>query len=215
MERRALNRQEIRFLVGVPLAWAVLLLFHPAGEGEEIYQELQDVVPRFLVVHIGMMIFIPLWTMAVLLLLRGVEGTAAWISRIAVVVFAVFYSAYEVLQGIATGVLADQVTGLPESERAIGAELIQDFAEHPLVRDLGVFAGIGGVGLITAVIAAAIALRRHASAPLSVAVLLVISGFLIQAHPPPFGPTGLAVFIVAVLLFVRSQSAARALSSTA
>jgi hypothetical protein len=40
--------------------------------------------------------------------------------------------------------------------------------------------------------------------------LLGLSGFLITAHPPPFGPTGLALFIAAVLLFARSQSRTRA-----
>jgi hypothetical protein len=47
------------FLVGVPLAWLVLLLFHPSGEGEELYRDLQDQVTRMLVVHIGMLLFIP------------------------------------------------------------------------------------------------------------------------------------------------------------
>jgi hypothetical protein len=51
------------------------------------------------------------------------------------------------------------------------------------------------------------ALTREAGAPTSVAVLLGISGFLITAHPPPFGPTGLALFIVEVLLLVRSRTA--------
>jgi hypothetical protein len=58
------------------------------------------------------------------------------------------------------------------------------------------------------VTAAGIALRRNAGAPMSVVVLLVLSGFLITAHPPPFGPTGMVLFVVAVLLFWRSQPAA-------
>ncbi len=57
-------------------------------------------------------------------------------------------------------------------------------------------------------IAAGVALRDRAGAPLSVAVLLGISAFLITAHPPPYGPTGLVLFIIAVLLFLRSQSTA-------
>ena len=63
---------------------------------------------------------------------------------------------------------------------------------------------------MTAAIAAGVALRRHAGAPLSVAVLLGMSGVLINAHPPPFGPVGLAFFIGAVLLYARSPIAARA-----
>jgi hypothetical protein len=198
------------FLVGVPLAWAVLLLFHPGGDPDTIYLNLRDEVTRALVVHIGMLFFIPLMAVAVYLLLRGVEGTAARVSRIALVPFVIFYSAWETLQGIANSVLVDEVNELPETERATGANLVQDFAESPLVRDMGVFATIGGLGLITAAIAAGVALRRHAGAPLSVAVLLGVSGFLITAHPPPFGPIGLVLFIAAVLLFVRSQSENRA-----
>jgi hypothetical protein len=60
VQRRAFSRREIMFLVGVPLAWAVLLLFHPGGEGDQIYQDLHDKVTRWMVVHVGMMLFIPL-----------------------------------------------------------------------------------------------------------------------------------------------------------
>jgi hypothetical protein len=201
-----LSRPTLIFLIGVPLAWAILLLFHPKGEPDTIYQNLQDEVTRMLVVHIGMLLFIPLMAVVVYLLLRGLEGTAARVGRIALVPFVVFYSAWEALQGIGNGVLVNEVNGFPELDRGTREELVQGFAEHPLVSDLGVFAILGGLGLIVALIAAGVALHRHAGAPLSVAVLLGLSGFLISAHPPPFGPVGLGLFIAAVLLFVRSQS---------
>ena len=210
VQRRAFSRQEVVFLVGVPIAWAVLLLFHPGGEGQEIYLDIRDSVTSALVVHIGMMLFIPLFAVVVLLLLRDVEGTAATISRIALVPFVVFYSAWEALQGVGNGILADKVNELPETEQAAGADLIQDFAEDVLIANPGVFGIIGSVGLITAAIAAGIALRRNAGAPFSVMILLGFSGVLIAAHPPPYGPIGLALFVAAVLLFVRSQSATQA-----
>ena len=198
------------FLLGVPVAWAILLLFHPGGDGKDIYQDVQDKVTAWMVVHIGMMLFIPLMAVAVYLLLRGVEGTAAQVSRIALVPFVLFYGAFELFQGIGVGILVDQVNSLAATERDTGAELVQDFAEYPLVTDFGVFGSIGSVGFITAMIAAGVALRRHAGAPRSVAALLGVSGFLITAHPPPYGPTGLALFVAAVLLYARSQSAAGA-----
>jgi hypothetical protein len=198
------------FLVGVPLAWVILLLFHPGGEGEDLYRDLQDQVTRMLVVHIGMLIFIPLMAVVVYVLLRGVEGTAALVSRIALAVYVVLYGAWEAMYGIGLGILADAVNGLPETERATGAEVIQDYGENILLRGFGVFVSIGSVAFIIAMIAAGIALRRHAGAPLAVAVLLGLSGFLITAHPPPFGPIGLALFIAAVLLFALSQSRTRA-----
>lgn len=210
VQRPAFSRQEVMFLVGIPLAWAILLLFHPGGEGDEIYRDLQDKVTRWMVVHVGMMLFIPLFAAAVYVLVRGVEGTAALVSRIAIVLFVVFYGAFELLQGIGNGILVNEINGLPQVDEETRADLVQDFAEHPLGANLGVFGIIGGLGLVVAMIAAGVALRRHAGAPASVPVLLGLSGFLIGAHPPPFGPTGLALFVAAVLLYGRSQSGARA-----
>jgi hypothetical protein len=207
---RTFSLPEVAFMTGVPLLWAILLLFHPGGEADDIYGNLQDHATAGLVVHVGMMLFIPLMAAVVYLLLRGVEGTAARVSRIALVPFVIFTSAWETLQGTANSILADEVNGLPQAERGTGAELIQDFAESPLVRDFGIFGSIGNLGFIVAVIAAAAALRQRAGAPLAAAALLGISGFLITAHPPPYGPIGLALFIVAALLLVRSRPAARA-----
>ena len=124
--------------------------------------------------------------------------------------FVVFYSAWEALQGIGVGILVDEVNGLPQTERATGADLVPDFADNILIRNLGVFGSIGSLALITAAIATGVALRRHAGAPVSVAAMLAVSGFLITAHPPPYGPAGLALFSVAALLFVRSRPEARA-----
>src|SRR3712207_4875762 len=96
-----LSRPTVLFLLVVPLAWAVLLLFHPGGDGTTVYRDLEDNVTAWLVVHMGMMLFIPLMAVAVYLLLRGVDGAAARVSRIALVPFVVCYSAFETLQGIA------------------------------------------------------------------------------------------------------------------
>ena len=159
-------------LVGVPLAWAILLLFHPGGDGKEIYVDLQDKLTAWMVVHIGTMFFIPLMAVAVYLFARDVEGTAAQVSRIGLVAFALFYGAFELFQGIGLGILVDQVNGLPAAEQGTGAELVQDFAEYPLIANLGVFGNLGSLGFITATIAAGMALHRHAGAPRSVALLL-------------------------------------------
>jgi hypothetical protein len=207
---RPFSPAELAFLIAVPLLWAILLLFHPGGEGDQIYLDAQDVVTRFLVVHIGMMLFIPLMAVVVYLLLRGVEGTAAWVSRIAIVPFVVFYSAWEVVQGIGVGILVNELNGFPQAQLALREDLVQDFAEHPLIGPFSVFGTIGSLGLIVATISAGLALYRHAGAPVVVPVLLAISGLLITVHPPPYGPIGLALFIVAVVIYMRSQSAEKA-----
>lgn len=188
----------------------ILLLFHPGGEGKELYRDLQDQVTHMLVVHIGMLLFIPLMAVVVYVLLRGVDGAAALVSRIALAFYVVFYGAWEAMYGIGLGILGDAVNGLPAAERATGAAVIQDYGEHILIRGFGILVSIGSVAFVVATIAAGIALRRHAGAPLAVRILLGLLGLLITAHPPPFGPIGLALFIVAVLLFALSQSRAPA-----
>jgi hypothetical protein len=77
-------------------------------------------VTATLVVHIGMVLFIPLTAAAIYLLVRGVGGTAAQVSRIALVPFVVFFSAWETLQGTANGILVHKLNGRGEEERATG-----------------------------------------------------------------------------------------------
>jgi hypothetical protein len=211
MDSARFSRDQLAFLIGVPLAWALLLLFHPTGEGEAItYADVQDEVTRWLVVHLGMVVFIPLMAAAAYLLVRGIESTAARVCRIALVLFVVFYGAWEAVVGIGTGILVDDISGLATGDKAAAAPLVEEFNDNVLIRAFGVLGSIGSIAFITAAIAAGVALRREAGAPLGVAVLLALSGFLITAHPPPYGPVGLVLFIAAVLLFVRSQAVSRA-----
>jgi len=202
---RRFTHGEVGFLVAMPLLWAVLLLFHPSGDGTQVYRDLEGDFTAWMVVHLGMLVFIPLMAVAVWLLLRGIHGTAARVSRISVVAFAVFYGAFETLQGLGNGALVSALNGLPEVDGTTREAVVQDFAEYPLLRDFGVFSNIGNVAFLVAMIAAGIALRRHADAPRAVAVLLGLAGLLIPAHPPPFGPTGLALFIAAVVIYLRSE----------
>ena len=71
--------------------------------------------------------------------------------------FAVFYTAWEVLIGLGTGILIEQVNGLPAAERATGARLVEDFTGSSLIRT---FELIGGFAWLIAVLAAGVALPR-------------------------------------------------------
>src|SRR5829696_1779250 len=140
MDSPRLTRPWLAFAIGVPLAWAVLLLFHPTGEGESItYADIQDKVTPWMVVHVGMLFFIPLIAVAIYLLLRGIDGTAAWVARIALVPFVVFYGAFETLMGLGTGILVHEVNGLVGAEKAAGATLVHEFNDNVLIRGFGVF----------------------------------------------------------------------------
>ena len=72
----------------------------------------------------------------------------------------------------------------------------------------------GTVAWFVALLAAGVALVRQAGASWLVPALLVLSAVPTAWHVFPFGQVGLALFIAAVLVFVRSQSASLA-SATA
>jgi hypothetical protein len=199
---RAFSRAEIWFLIGVPLAWAVLLLFHPTGDGDDIYPTVADEVTPWLIVHVGTLLFVPLMAGVVFLLLRGVQGSEARVARIALAPFVVFYLAFEVLIGIGTGLFADEVNGLPAAQEATGANVIEEFTDSGLI---AVLETVGAASLLVVLIAAGVALRRRAQAPLAVPILLVLAAIPIAWHVPPFGQVGLALFVAATLLVVRAH----------
>jgi hypothetical protein len=199
---RLFSGRELAFIIGVPVAWGILLLFHPVG-GDDFYSTIDGNVTAWLTVHIGMGIFIPLFASVVYLLLRGVNSAAATVSRIGLAVFAVVYAAWELVLGVGTGILTEEANALPEAQRAVGADLVDSYGGNTVI---GVLSVVGSVGLCVAMIAAAVALRgayRLGWVPL---VLMLLAIPLIAVHEPPFGPIGLAVFIVAILLFAREQA---------
>jgi hypothetical protein len=198
------SRGRTAFLIGVPLGWAVLLLFHPTG-GDNFYDVVDDNVTRWQIVHIGTLAFIGLMALAVYMLVRPLPGRAAAISRVAIAVFVVFYAAFEAVAGLAVGVLTAHANGLPASEQAVVAGAIDDLTGNWIVGDPGLVVGFGSLGWIVAVVAAAFALRR-AGAPRAVPWLIGLSA-MTTIHPPPTGPAGLVCFAAAVVLLTRSERA--------
>jgi hypothetical protein len=201
---RTFSSRELAFMIGVPAAWAILLLFHPLGDGD--FNEIIDGnVTAWITVHLGMGIFVPLFAGVVYLLLRGVRSTAATISRIGLAVFASLYAAWELVLGVGTGILANETNALPEAQQAVGRDLIDSYAENGVLAVLSV---IGSLGLAAGMIGAAVALRGAYRLGWPALALIVLAIPLITIHEPPFGPIGLAMFVGAVLLLVRQQAAA-------
>src|SRR5687768_2460053 len=123
------------FLVVTPLALAVVLWFHPPGGEHGVYEGIRHDVSAWLFVHTVFLLFMPLMAFAVFLFLRGLQSRAATVSRVSLVVFLVFYTAYEVTVGLGTGVLADYANGLPAAEQAVVADAIQYYNEDNILGD--------------------------------------------------------------------------------
>jgi hypothetical protein len=205
MDSLRMTRGTAAFLIGVPVAWAVLLLFHPMGEGTNIYADLHDQVTVWMVVHTGTLFFIGLMALVVYLLVRDLPGTAARVAKWAAAVYALVFAAWETVAGLVEGALVQHANGLPPGQRPQVEETIQSLHDHWIVGDFGLLNSIGSLAWVVAAIAAAVAVSR-AGAPRPAVLLLGFSAIAAQ-HPPPTGPLGLAFFAAGVALLYRSQTA--------
>ena len=197
---RALSETSIgRYLVYAgPLLWAVLIVFHPNPGGDSPYEGITDVVNRWLVVHLGQLILTPLLFLAVWRLLDGLSSAAATISRAALVVWTVFFSAYDSIQGIATGILARWANDLAGAEQAAVAGAIEFVVEDSqLAGNISAIALVAGAAWLTVAIAAAVALHK-AGAGKAVVVAACLS-VVVAAHSAPAAIGFVALFLAGVL----------------
>lgn len=208
MNSTTFTPQRLAFLLGVPLAWGVLLLFHGPGPEDGVYESLSDEANRWQVVHVGSVLFIALLGLALYLLIRDLGGTAARISRLAIGPFVLFYAAGEAILGVATGVLVDYANETAGDGRQAVADAAQALYDSTVGEWL---IGIGSVAWIVAAIAAAVAYRR-VGAPMVVSILLALSAITVF-HAPPVGPAGLVCFAAALGVLARWQGASRTVAS--
>jgi hypothetical protein len=201
------NFRHAALLIGVPLTFSAILWFHPmVGD----YDGLRDVTTRFQVVHVAMVLVLPLVAIGMHTLLSGLRGRAARVGRVALIPFAMFYVPYVAFEGIALGVLGQELNGLPAEQRdGVASELVENFARNPIVGEPGLFWALGSAAWIVVIVSAALAFRR-AGAPVALQILLGASA-LIAAHAPPLAPIGLVCFAAAGWMVLRSN-AARAVS---
>lgn len=190
-------------LVTAPLVLAVALWWHPPG-GEVVYEGVRNDVDAWLLVHTAFLLATPLLGIAAFVLLHGLSSRAATVSRVALVFFLVFYTAYESNVGVGTGVLVDYANGLPAAEQAVVADAIQDYNRNAIITDPSLSMILGTLGWITAMIAAAVAFRREGAGWPVTLVIGLAAVFAI--HPPPIGPLGLVCFAAGVVLVERSRA---------
>jgi hypothetical protein len=131
VERLVLRRV---VLLGTPLALAILEIFHPqpGGVGEAVEQG-----GWFMWFHIIQVPLIGLIALAVYLLTEGLEGRAVMVSRWAIGVFAVFFSAYDAAAGIGTGYALRNAQGLPAGAQEAVHEAVIDMPGLSLIFDSG------------------------------------------------------------------------------
>jgi hypothetical protein len=169
-------------LLGTPLVLTFLLLFHPSPY-DDVAGELMPIAGWWIALHTILFLLVPL---------MGVEGVVATLSRVAAVVFALFYDAGDAIAGISTGILALSAQAGAFGERAAVGAIDTLFADpfKTLLFDIGRYAWI--VALVTA----AVALLRAGASRLPL-MLLALPAYLVTLdHAFPFGSLTFGTFFV-------------------
>jgi hypothetical protein len=178
-------------LLGTPLVLTFLLLFHPSPY-EDVADQLLPIANWWITLHTIVFGLVPLMGVALWMLTAGLEGVIATLSRVAAVVFALFYAAGDAIAGISTGILARSAeVGALGKRAAVGA--IETLFEDPfksLLFDIGRYAWV------VALVLAAVALWR-AGVPRLPLVLLALPAYLVTLdHAFPSGSLTFGTFFV-------------------
>jgi hypothetical protein len=152
--------------------------------------ELQELLTRWTVIHLGLLVALPLLGLQLVHTLRGHASRAADLARVAAVVAVGFYAAFESLVGLGTGVLVRLAGQVPAGQRSGALELAQRWWEVPA--PIPVIFTVAIVAWVVALTAAAVA-KRQANASRAVVWSLLAAGWLFAAGHP--GLTGAAAMV--------------------
>ena len=104
------------------------------------YEGLRDVTTRFQVVHVGMVLALPLLAIAIYGLLDGLPRPGGRRRPLRADPVRRLLRPYVAFEGIALGVLGEQLNGLTAGQRdASPPGMVQDFASNPILGEPGVF----------------------------------------------------------------------------
>jgi hypothetical protein len=189
-------------LIGPPLAFAGFTIFHP--DPDENTQSLADASTWFMAYHMIQLPLIGLVAISVFLLADGFGRASAWPVCLGMGTFLVFFSAYDTLAGIGTGLAMRGTRELSESQQDTVFDLVKTWpAADPWVFWLSIV-GTGGwvlaLGYLTVT-------TRAAGAPRAQWAFLGLAAFfLMLGHPAPFGTVAFGSLFIATLIHERWTS---------
>jgi hypothetical protein len=189
-------------LIGPPFALAVLTIFHP--HPDETAEALADASSWFMAYHIIQLPLIGLVTISVFLLADSFGRASTWPVGLGMGSFLVFFSAYDTLAGIGTGLAMRGTRGLSQSQQDTVFDLVKTWpAAEPWVLWLSI-AGTGGWILAVGYLAYT---ARAAGAPRAQWIFIGLAvAFLMLGHPAPFGTLAFGSLFLAAVVHEREAS---------
>ena len=197
-EREAWLRRAC-FLVGI-VGYFIIGAIHPAD------LEVGDATSLYLGIHLVQLLLILMLAWGIWLLVKDLPGRAAKVARVAILPYAIVYSAFDAIAGVAIGIIIREANGLSPVE---GAAVQRVFDDSDGVTE-AITAGFwvaSGLSWFVMALAAAVAVKQVGG--LGPTLLMAIGAAIFAVgHPFPPGPIGIALFGLGVAwLEIRRESA--------
>lgn len=183
-------------LLAPPLLLAALEIIHP--QPDETVQALMDASTWFAGFHVIQLVLTGFVALSVLLLADGYGHTNARVMRLGIGVFLVFFSAYDAVAGIATGLAMRSARDLSAVQQEGVFDVVKDW---PALGPPFALSIVGSLGWMAALGALALAARRQGAPPREW-LLIGLAGaiLLLGGHPFPFGTLAFGCLFIAALL---------------
>ncbi len=189
------------FTVTIPLLLAVLQYFHPYHFLADVYHELLPHLHLWLTIHILQLALFGGVAVVFYLMLDHVVGIWAKLARFFIWCFAITYTAYDAIAGIATGSLIRIGTQLPADSQEMITNVIQKFFTDPI------YGGTHSILSETASLSALLAIWGCAAAlwiagkcsKLPLILYFIAGPFLWTSHAYPDGPIAFGLISLANL----------------
>lgn len=173
------------FFVAVT-GYIVVGAVHPAD------LEVGDETTLYLWLHLFQPFLILLLAWGVWLLVKDLPGRAAQVARVAIVPFAIAYSIFDAIAGIAIGIVVREANGLSPAEGAAVQRVFDDSDWVTEALTAGVYVA-AGLAWFAMALAAALAVKQLGG--LGPTLLMAIGAAIFAVgHPFPPGPIGMALF---------------------
>ena len=186
-------------LVLVPPAWVPVALLHPGGG--DAFAELHDKVGVWLVVHLAELVLSLALAAVFWTLIGGGPDQQSPFARVSLPIYLVFFTAFDAVAGIATGLAVHHANGLAGQERVGAASTADYLLDNRVAGSFSVMGFVASVALVVVVVAVAMVLRSAGSSLWTFGLMLL--GVLLVAHSGLPAAVGLAGISASVLLSER------------
>ena len=193
---RQLSTTARRLLIlGPPLVVAVYEIFHP--QPDVTAAAVMDVAGWFALFHAIQLVLFVLLVLSIALIAQNLGVLGHWATRLGLVLMLVFFSAYDAIAGIATGLAMRAARDLSVAEQNAVFDVVKDWPGFdPAVFAIGVVAVLGTV-LALAMLTVGARRRQVGRGPVTLLALATIAA--LGGHPFPFGTAAFGFLFLAAL----------------